>query len=89
MTNTVTFTKKERVLTALLSGEHLTAGEMSSRFGVKNARAMTSSLRMAGYPVYLNTGSKDVRGRVKASLYRLGTAPRSVIAAGYKALAAG
>lgn len=86
-TQTVTFTKKERVLNALTAGETLTAGEMKTRFGVKNARALASSLRMEGYPVYLNQGTKDARGRVRASRYRLGSAPRSVIAMGYQALA--
>ncbi|OUU16855.1 MAG: hypothetical protein CBB97_22410 [Candidatus Endolissoclinum sp. TMED37] len=87
MTTTVTQTKKERVLTALFAGEALTAGEMKGRYGVQNARALTSALRMEGYPVYLNAGGKDVRGRVRQSRYRLGAPTRAVVAAGYKALA--
>lgn len=88
MTTTVTFTKKDRVLTALKNGEQLTAGEIRSRFGVKNPRALVSDLRMNGHPVYLNEQGSDARGRARASRYRLGTPMQRVIAAGYQALAA-
>jgi hypothetical protein len=43
---------------------------------------------MDGYPIYLNEGSKDDRGRVRASRYRLGSPTRAVVAAGYRAMAA-
>ena len=50
-----------------------------------NARAMISSLRMQGYAVYLN---KRTNGFGETySKYRLGTPTRSVVAAGYQALA--
>jgi len=88
MSNTITTSKTARVLAALLDGEALTAGEMKTRYGVKNARALVSSLRMAGHAVYLNTGTKDSRGRVRASRYRIGAPSKAVVAAGYKALAA-
>jgi len=88
MTQTVTFTKKDRVLQAFKAGEELTAGQISHRFGVKNVRALVSDLRMNGYPVYCNTGGTDDRGRTRASRYRLGTPMQKVIAAGYQALAA-
>jgi len=42
---------------------------------------------MAGHAVYLNTGTKDNRGRVRASRYRIGAPSKAVVAAGYKALA--
>jgi len=88
-TTTVTFTsKKSKLLGALKAGQALTAGEITNRFGIVNPRSAVSSLRMDGFPIYLNNGSKDSRGRVKASRYRLGTASRAVIAAGYQALAA-
>lgn len=88
MTKTATMTKQARVLSAFKAGEALTAGEIQSRFGVKNPTALVSSLRMNGHPVYLNEGTKDARGRVLASRYRLGTPMQCVIAAGYRALAA-
>lgn len=86
MTEVVNFTKTERVLQAFQSGEELSAGQLSSRFGVKNPTALVSSLRMQGFPIYLNEGTKDSRGRIGVAKYRLGTASRAVIAAGYKAL---
>ena len=79
--------RKENVLNAFLSGEELTAKQIAARFNVANPTALVSDLRMSGYPVYLNSGTKDTRGRVRSAKYRLGNASRSVIAAGYKALA--
>lgn len=79
--------KKEKVLMAFKSGETLTAKEIAARFSVANPTALVSSLRMEGYPIYLNEGGRDNRGRMRRSRYRLGTASREVIAAGYRALA--
>ena len=79
-------TKTTRVLEALQSGETLTEGQMKTRFGVGNPSATVSYLRQLGFPVHLNAGTKDSRGRVRAARYRLGTPTQAVIAAGYKAL---
>lgn len=79
--------KKEKVLSAFMNGERLSAKQIASRFEVANPTALVSSLRMEGYPVYLNEGTRDVRGRERVSTYRLGTPTRAVIAAGYRALA--
>jgi hypothetical protein len=76
-----------RVLDALKSGEKLTGKQIRARFGVANPRATISDLRMNGYPIYLNK-HVDTKGRV-TNKYRLGSASREVIAAGYKALAQG
>lgn len=86
-TNTTTVTKSARLLSALQSGEKLTAGEIKTRFGIANPRSAVSALRMKGYPVYLNEGTLDERGRRRTSRYKLGSPMRKVIAAGYKALA--
>ena len=53
-------TKTEKVLTALQSGETLTGKQIESRFGVGNARATVSDLRMKGFAIYANprTNSK-------------------------------
>lgn len=83
--NTATVTKQDRVLSALRNGEELTGKQISARFGVGNPRATVSALRMKGFPVYLNE-HVDSKGRVTQK-YRLGTASRAVIAAGYRALA--
>ena len=47
--------KMDRVLNVLSTGEELTAKQIQSRFGVGNARATVSALRMKGYPIYANT----------------------------------
>ena len=80
-------TKTEKVITALESGVELTAKQITARYGVANPRAVISSLRMQGYPVFLNQRTNSFGETY--SKYRLGTAPRSVVAAGYQALAAG
>ena len=77
--------KMERVLEVLSTGQELTAKQIQARFGVGNARATVSALRMKGYPIYANE-HKDTKGRVKTK-YRLGSPSKAVIAAGYRALA--
>jgi predicted transcriptional regulator len=78
-------TKTQKVLTALKAGEQLTAAQITARFGVKNPRAMASSLRFQGYAVYANE-HKNSKGH-SITKYRLGNPTREVIAAGYRALA--
>ena len=78
-------TKTAKVSAALESGVELTGKQIESRYNVANARALISSLRMQGYAVYLN---KRTNGFGETySKYRLGTPTRSVVAAGYQALA--
>ena len=85
VTNTVT--KQERVLEALQNTNRgLTAAQIEARFGVGNARSTVSALRMKGFAIFANQHT-DTKGRTK-TFYRLGTPPRSVVAAGYRALAA-
>ena len=78
-------TKTAKVIAALESGVELTGKQIESRYNVANARSLISSLRMQGYAVYLN---KRTNGFGETySKYRLGTPTRSVVAAGYQALA--
>ena len=84
-TNTSTVTMESKVLTALQSGRTLSSAQLSSQFGAGNPQAVIQSLRFKGFPIYLNTHT-DTKGRVTKK-YRLGTASREVIAAGYQALA--
>jgi|TARA_A200000159_G_scaffold157280_1_gene173211 predicted ArsR family transcriptional regulator len=78
--------KQARVLSALEgAAKGLTGKQIESRYSVGNARAMVSSLRMKGFPVYANEHT-DTKGRTK-TFYRLSTPSRKVIAAGYRALA--
>ena len=80
-----TITKTEKVLNALVGGAELTAKQVTSRYGVKNVRAVMSKLRTEGYPIFLNKRVSSFDGQTY-SKYRLGTAPRSVVAAGFAAL---
>ena len=83
---TTSVTKTAKVIAALESGVELTGKQIESRYNVANARALISSLRMQGYPVYLNKRVSTYNGETY-SKYRLGTPSRAVIAAGYQALA--
>jgi hypothetical protein len=83
MTNT---TKTAKVIAALEDGAELTAKQINARYRVKNARALISSIRMQGYPVYLNKRVSTFDGETY-SKYRLGTPTRAVVAAGFRALA--
>jgi hypothetical protein len=87
---TTSMTKATKVIAALENGTELTAKQISARYGVKNVRALMSSLRMQGYPVYLNKRTSVFEGETKVyNKYRIGKPTRAVIAAGYRALAQG
>ena len=81
-----TTTKTAKLIAALEDGAELTAKQINARFRVKNARALISSIRMQGYPVYLNKRVSTFNGETY-NKYRLGTPTRSVVAAGFRALA--
>ena len=80
-------TKAFKVLTALQSGERISASQAKKRFGVANLSAEVSRIRHAGYAVYANKRVAD--NNVEVTEYRLGTPSRKLIAAGYKAMALG
>jgi len=86
-TNTATVTMESKVLTALQSGRTLSSAQLKSQFGAGNPQAVIQSLRFKGFPIYLNTVT-DTKGRSR-NVYRLGTASRAIISAGYKAMATG
>ena len=79
-------TKTAKVIAALESGVELTGKQIESRYNVGNARALISSLRMQGYPVYLNKRTNGFGDTY--SKYRLGTPSRAVIAVSYTHLRA-
>ena len=81
-------TQAAKVAAALVNGAELTAKQISARYGVKNVRAVVTKLRNEGYPIYLNKKVSSFDGKVY-SKYRLGTATKAVVAAGYQALRAG
>ena len=78
-------TQATKVATALVNGAELTAKQISSRYGVKNVRAVISQLRSEGFSIYLNKRVSSFDGETYMK-YRLGTPTRAVVAAGYKAL---
>ena len=78
-------TQATKVATALVNGAELTAKQISSRYGVKNVRAVISKLRSEGYSIFLNKRVSSFDGQTYMK-YRVGTAPRAVVAAGYAAL---
>lgn len=80
-------TKTHKLFTALQAGEKLTASQAAKRFGIKNISAEVSRIRQAGYAVYAN---KRVAGNNAEVLeYQIGTPSRTLVAAGYKAMALG
>lgn len=86
-TTTTTTTIQNKVLSALMDGRTLSSAQIRSYFGAGNPQAVIQALRFNGFPIYLNTVT-DTKGRSR-NVYRLGTASRKVVAAGYKALANG
>lgn len=81
-------TKQGKLFKALvLDGESLTASQIKKRFSIANPRATVSEIRYAGFPVYANT--RKAGNGVRVTEYRHGKASRKLVAAGYKALAAG
>jgi len=84
---TTTKTQATKVVTALETGEELTAKQISARYGVKNTRAVINQLRTEGYSIYLNK-RVSIRDGQTYMKYALGTPTRSVVAAGYQALRA-
>ena len=82
---TTTTTQTDKVANALVNGAELTAKQITSRYGVKNVRALISRLRSEGYSIYLNKRVSSYDGETY-SKYMIGTPRRSVVAAGYAAL---
>jgi len=81
-------TKVEKVFTALVErGEELTAQQIKTRYGVANPHDAVYQIRQMGYAIYLNE-KKNSKGET-VSKYRAGKPSRTLIAAGYRALAAG
>ena len=73
-------TQATKVATALVNGAELTAKQISSRYGVKNVRAVISQLRSEGFSIYLNKRVSSFDGETYMK-YMLGTPTRAVVAA--------
>jgi LEA14-like dessication related protein len=80
--------KVEKVFEALVvRGEQLTAQQIKTRYGVSNPHDAVYQIRQMGYAIYLND-RKNSKGET-VNKYRAGKPSRSLVAAGYRALAAG
>ena len=72
-------TTSAKVLRALQNGRSLTTSQVA-KMGAANPTALISALRRQRYAIYRNTRA------AKAKTFRLGTPPRSIIAAGISAV---
>lgn len=80
--------KVDRVFEALVvNKEELTAKQIAARYNVANPYDAIYQIRNQGYAIYLNE-CVNSKGYVTLK-YRHGTPSRQLIAAGYKAIAAG
>ena len=79
--------KSFKLFQALRKGEALTEAQIAQRFGLKNPSASVSEIRFKGFAIYANE-HYDTKGR-RTVKYALGKPSRKVVAAGYRALAAG
>jgi hypothetical protein len=77
-------TRTEKLIAAFERGDELTVNQIRARYSLQNPTAAVSKLRSAGYYVYANR--RTTAYGVETTKYRLGTPPRSVIAAGVAAL---
>ena len=79
-------TKTFKVFQALQSGKSLTASQ-AGKMGIKNLSAEVSRIRQHGFAVYSN--SRKAANGVQVTEYVLGKPSRRIVAAGYRAIAAG
>ena len=78
--------KTFKVFSALQEGRTLTASQ-ARKMGVGNLSAEVSRIRQHGFAVYAN--SRKAGNGVQVTEYVLGKPSRRIVAAGYKAIAAG
>ena len=79
-------TKTSKVFQALQTGRALTASQ-AKKMGVGNLSAEVSRIRQHGFAVYAN--SRKAGNGVNVTEYVLGKPSRRIVAAGYRAIAAG
>jgi len=81
-------TKVEKLYESLVGrGEQLTAAQIKSRYGIANPHDAVYQLRQAGFAIYTNETTNSNGETVMK--YRAGKPSRELVAAGYRALAAG
>lgn len=79
-------TKTHKLFTALSAGEKMTVSQ-AKKMGIGNLAAEVSRIRQAGYAVYAN--KRTAGNHVEVTEYEIGRPSRTLVAAGYKALALG
>ena len=79
---TVTKSQNEKLVEFFKSGKDITESQARARFGVANLPARIAELRAEGYSIYKN---KTKNG---ATVYRLGTPSRAMVAAAYSLMGA-
>ena len=82
-----TETKTYKLFNALYTGEKVTPAQATKRFGIKNMSAEVSRIRSHGFAVYTN--SRKAGNGVNVTEYVIGKPSRTLVAAGYRALALG
>jgi hypothetical protein len=81
-------TKQGKLFKALvLDRETLSESAIAKRFGIKNPTATISVIRNRGYAIYANP--RVAGNGVHVTEYRYGEASRKMVAAAYRAMAAG
>jgi hypothetical protein len=78
--------KTFKVFSVLQEGRSLTASQ-AKKMGVGNLSAEVSRIRQHGFAIYAN--SRKAGNGVNVTEYVLGKPSRKIVAAGYKAIAAG
>ena len=80
-------TKTFKLFNALMNGDVVSGSQACKRFGIKNISAEVSRIRQHGFAVYSN--SRKAANGVQVTEYVLGKPSRRIVAAGYRAIAAG
>lgn len=78
----------EKLRSAFESGKELTEAQISGQYKIKSPRAVIHTLRHGhGLAIYANR-KVNARG-VESTKYRMGNPSKAIVAAGFRAMAAG
>jgi hypothetical protein len=80
-------TKTYKLFDALRQGQRITASDAQKRFGIGNLSAEVSRVRQYGFAVYRK--QRRAGNNVLVTEYVMGAPSQEIVAAGYRALAAG
>jgi len=80
-------TKTYKLFKTLQAGERITPASADTKLGIKNLSAEVSRVRQMGFAVYRK--NRVAGNGVEVIEYVMGTPSQELVAAGYRALAAG